>query len=314
MLLNPVSVSPLPSFRTSVSVRQKLLQLKPSTDIFAGLGGSGVGVLSTCVSDIDIFVIAPADRLEYITSVLRCDRFVDVEGRSRDWLTAIAPDIAQFSINISGAYPPFDFYDLRFLARAATCERWTTVDVIEQDLCTIEQGLRLAVMQWASAEYVNCYQDLYGLFCGGRFDEVRYRGGELAQKACLIALASRTLLDPSPKWAIRMALEQSDALLKEPVRQIVHTLFGSLGLCNRSIAESLLQLSRCIVGTAWLRGSTDIARVEDPPMKRQNTGIDLAWCPMGLPNFLTVFNVLTNSVHCCNSHFLEHFLAEAAPI
>ena len=168
----------------------------------------------------------------------------DVEVRDVVWLEQICAELTAFSPSVSGGPTQFTFWDIRFLARTVNGEEVVGCEELSVPIRAVARPLQEALAAFFSATYVSTYEDIVGLTLAGRYDEGILIAGELAQRACILALLQTTLVDPSPKWAISLLRESGSDLLQRAAAPLFRHLSGPP---SRAWAVRLLALANGVV-------------------------------------------------------------------
>jgi hypothetical protein len=291
----------------AIFTRELAFYILKKSELLLALGGSYTSNYRTPVSDVDLFVIADEEDIQTIQSHVPAIPKVDIETRSTLWLNEICHKLVSHQLSLSGHFPNFDIYDLRFLARVLVGERLISCDCINGTLGQIEAPLCRVLAQYQSILFTNAYQDVYGLYICGRFDEAVFVAPALIQAACLLALLNTDLVDPSPKWAIQRAMNSDRKSLSKLATSCAHHLRSVV--TSKDWVEGLLLLARAVVATSIInQGSHERIMLRDFSLDPK---LSLALAPMGLPAVLTILDVESLGVHVCNNAALEQMLYEA---
>ncbi len=273
-------------------------------------GGSQAIGAATLTSDEDIFIVFDGDMPDptIVNELRRRFRNVDIEQKdARSFISSIK-SISIEELSIQKGMPETDYWTLRFATRIAMGRTLVPWPEIETALHDIHDSLRLALLAFHSTQYLNVYQDVYGLWIGCRVDEAALLCGELASRCIAVCNLHFGLCDPATKWA----LLQSKLLLNEQTLrsttnlvQLVNSSFLStddiiariLMECNRSVASALARDYQSIPIFAGNDGEAKQLRQLSPEL-----------CISGYPAFTGAMNVVDRS---CRYLTLEHLEAIA---
>jgi hypothetical protein len=275
--------------------------------VLVAVGGSAVSERRNPTSDTDFFVIADPAILPMVQRLASKFPRSDVEARGLGWLDDICRKLECFTPSLNCGPSQFNFFDLRFLARILTGQLLVQDEVILSRIRSVEERLREALATFMSSFFVSTYEDIVGLAITTRFEEIPVIAGELAQRACLLALLQSRLVDPSPKWSLVMARDSPSPKLSRLAKGLIRHL-GSSGAENpKDWAIKLMCLTNSIIGTSMLevRSNTENYNVK---ARRADMNIEFeplpTYCLMGVPGYNTLIEMLENKIFTCNDSFL----------
>jgi hypothetical protein len=287
------------------------------------LGGSHTSGIATPASDIDLLVLTGAKELNWI-STLGALKKVDVEYRSLDWFEEFSRKLAPYSVNVSGALPPFNYMDLRFAARLALGKAILMRSDVEGWLSRIREPLRLALAQYYSTVYLNIYEDIYGFYLSEMYDCALLASGGLIQTAAELSLLQSILVDPAPKSAVA----RSGVVATKSVQQRLQNCVSHLGCFDAGDparwTRELLNGANSVIASASLptiwketcsSGSETFSFGADNEIGRQFA--DPTRCPFGLPGFPLILNIRSNGIEVANKAFLvgmSYWKGECGPL
>lgn len=272
--------------------------------VFA-LGGSSTTERRSRTSDTDLFAIAHRDVLPRLASIASSFPRADLEARDLEWLDGFCALLASYQPSINAGPSPFNFMDLRFLARILLGTIVVSQGTLRDDLETYREPLRVALATYMSSYYVGTFEDVAGLYLDGRYEDALLISGELAQRACLLALLQIALVDPAPKWSFAIARGGGVPELKRAAASMSRHL-RTFGTQSPDIwVQNLLRLANGLVATGILEGlneheSLDVSRICPLTL---NAGL----CVMGVPGYLTLLDVSKNTISVCNRALLHAF-------
>jgi hypothetical protein len=295
----------------AVFTPELVFHILKNPELLLALGGSHTTNYRTPVSDVDLFLIANEKSIDIVLSHVSAPPRVDIEARSTRWLNQVCDQIMSHQLSLSGRFPDFDPYDLRFLARVLVGERLVNCNAINETLRRVEGPLCRVLAQYQSVLFTNAYQDAYGLYICGRFDEVVFIASPLVQAACLLALLNTNLVDPSPKWAIQRAVDSNCTDLAKWAECCARHL-RSTATTGKDWGKALLLLARAVVAISLVdKNARRSIKVRE---FRAEPEISLALVPMGLRDVLTMLDVESLGVHACNNAALEQILYDASVV
>jgi hypothetical protein len=200
--------------------------------------------------------------------------------------------------------------DLRFLARILRGQVVVDEGGVREGLEPLREPLRIALATYLSSSYAVVYEDVVGLLLAERYSEIVPIAGELAQRACLLALLQTQLVEPSPKWALTLAASTGGERLRAGARRL-NTLLGRMDpAAPRAWAESLMRLCNAVVAMGRLRalGSPPDApapKAEDADWFRPE------WCLLGIPGHQVLLDTKANTLRVWNTPWLVCLAASA---
>ncbi|MFI6517605.1 nucleotidyltransferase domain-containing protein [Spirillospora sp. NPDC050679] len=261
-------------------------------DALVVVGGSLLTDCATPTSDLDLLVVGSPDEARAAAAALESPSAVDLEVRAPEWLPLLAERLHGFTPCAAGGPSPFDFFDLRFLARVLLGEV-----IAGSPPETLREPLRVALTDYFATWWSSTYLDVLGLYLAERPDEALVLVGELAQRACMVALLQERLVDPAPKWALRRCarhdgLASSARLLQRALcctEPDSSWLRGVLLACNRVVAASRAAQAANLVG--------DHA---PPPVE---------WCVLGRPDLNLLLDGSDGRLMIYNDAVLASYLA-----
>jgi hypothetical protein len=278
-----------------------------SGHILIAMGGSSLTELRTPTSDTDFFAIVDAFSLPKVKRLISSLSRVDLEVRDIEWLEAITARLLEYEPTVNAGPSEFSFWDLRFLTRISLGRVLIQQGEIADKIASVRDQLRMTLAAFFSSGFVTIYEDAVGLYLAERYEEVLPISGELAQRACLLALLQNCLVDPAPKWAITMALNSPN----KQIRAAAEVLLKHLGsYCEGSSIEwvkKLLRLSNRMVATgivASIGENNDLALRSYSDAHGAVVESQPEWCIMGVPGYQTMVNTKNNNILLCNLPFI----------
>jgi hypothetical protein len=287
----------------------------PEKDYLLAVGGSTVSGLSTPASDLDLFLVAaPGDEQAALRPLLEFLPPHDLEVRTLEWLSMVDPKLRDYSPPVNAGLSPFSWMDLRFLARIVRGRiLYGRGNLIEQ-IRSLEEPLRRALVAYVGTLYVMRYQDAYGLVAAGQSAYGVILAGELAQHACLLAALQLSLVDPSPKWAPQLAENLGSKLVCKNVQLLMRHLRKSSEADHKGWLVTLLNLSNAVIVAAIIEkgswNSEDARGWQDEPVVKQLD--DPRLCIMGVPGYLTLVDSISNKIFLANESFFFGLLTVGA--
>ncbi len=272
------------------------------------LGGSTLTALRTPTSDTDFFAIGAPRALSIARRIVSGLPKTDLEIRELPWLERLGEQLQAYHPPVHGGASPFAFVDLRFLARVLRGHAVVDEGGLLARIEPLREPLRRALATYLSSSYIVVYEDAVGLLLAGRYDEIPTIAGELAQRACLLALLQTQLVEPSPKWALSLAASAEDRRLRAGASRL-NALVGAYdAAAPRAWAESLLRLCNAVVAVGCLRAMRGVGSGAWPAAP--DTGeFQPEWCLMGVPSHQTLLDTRTNRVLVWNIPWLMRLAA-----
>lgn len=267
------------------------------------LGGSYGTTRETLTSDLDVFVIGEGGDYESYLARLQSHRIVDVETLSSSAFRIVRSQVENFVPDFSAELPSAPYDELRFLVRSLLGQ--IVQDCHLGDTTQLVEGARLVLAARAAAFYCNIFQDIYGLWCSGRYDDVVVRAGEITQWACMLALCQSQLVDPAPKWAPTLACADSLQVGRAAQRLMQHLSQFRDGT-GQHWTMTLLHRTNAVVAAAQLAARH---KVVDAGARLGSAASDY-WsdpsiCLIGVPGYLAVMDVREQTVTIGNEPLLS---------
>ena len=275
--------------------------------VLIALGGSSLTDLRTPTSDTDFFVIAAADLLPKAKRVISSRARTDLEVRDVEWLEAITARLLEYEPSVNAGPSEFSFWDLRFLTRIDLGHVLIQKGGVANKIASVRSQLRTALATYYSSGFVTIYEDAVGLYLAGRYDEILPISGEVAQRACLLALLQISLVDPSPKWAMSMARNSPNQQIRGGAEELLKHLGSYSESFSRQWVEKLLRLSNRMVAigvVSSLAEHNDLTTALHSDASGEVVESQPEWCVMGVPGYQTIVNTRNNKIMLYNLPFI----------
>lgn len=280
---------------SSDHVRERLLRnldhvAQPEGSLVV-IGGSILTDRATPTSDLDLLVVGSPELARAAVRSASWPKPVDLERREVTWLESLGQHLADYTPTATGTPSPFNLFDLRFAAR--TLLGRTVLGTPPQ---TLREPLRVALADYFSTWWGSTYQDVLGLYLAKRADEALVLVGELAQRACTVALLQLGLIDPAPKWALRQC-------------QRHHLLVGAADRLERALCcteptgawlREVLIAANHVVAVSRSAGSPHLTAdpCSPPPVE---------WCVLGRPGLDIILDASSGQLMVYNSAVLASY-------
>ncbi|WP_158685866.1 hypothetical protein [Achromobacter spanius] len=258
-------------------------------------GGSRALNASTVTSDRDIFIVFEGNTLDpdLKQGLLRHFSLLDIEARSASLLREALQTIEHGELSLQQGLPAADYWTLRFVSRLClgrTLVPWVS---IQAETAHARESLRRALLAYHSTLYLNCYQDVYGLFEGFRVDEAALMAGDLISRCIMVANLHFELCDPATKWALIQArrvqnvttLAASEALVRACRTGASLEGNGLLLACNKLVAHAITSTTASSLAVPMWAHAEGVASFKLPA----------CFCISGFPSFAGAINVIDRS-------------------
>lgn len=258
-------------------------------------GGSQVTGAATITSDHDFFIVHKAESFDPEIKIYLNRKYgkIDIEAMSEKIFCAALDKILNEELSLLQGLPSIDYWTIRFVARilmGTTISSWN--DLRDATLAAKEKLRRIA-LAFHATQYLNVYEDIYGLLKGGRTQEAGLLLGEVVSRCIAVANLHYDLCDPAVKWAVF----QARRLHTSRSMQAVDALLNYVG-CHphndRAVIEHSLRLCNALMACTLTREeSPDVSAVQ---VAVSDELLDLSFCIHGFPSFCGAMNVVERSI------------------
>ncbi|HKY42699.1 MAG TPA: hypothetical protein VJM50_06360 [Pyrinomonadaceae bacterium] len=275
--------------------------------VLIAMGGSSLTDLRTPTSDTDFFAIADADLLPKVKRLITSRKRIDLEVRHVEWLDSITARLLEYEASVNAGPSEFSFWDLRFLTRIYLGRVLIQKGGVADKIASVHSQLRTTLATFFSSGFVTIYEDAVGLYLARRYEEILPISGEVAQRACLLALLQTSLVDPSPKWAMTMARNSPNQQIRAGAEELLKHLGSYSESSSRQWVEKLLRLANCMVAigvVASLAENNNFTTALHSDASGEVIESQPEWCVMGVPGYQTIVNTRNNKIMLCNLPFI----------
>lgn len=271
--------------------------------VFSG-GSKSLG-WDTCTSDVDYYVIHKEPVDKNLHRRLNKGELSDIEYMEYSQFRDLSNRLGNYIPNLSGQYPPFNFFELRFIARCLLGKLVFGNPQMLEEVKHIQAFLRPACVSVYCSEWINSYQDAIGLLCDERIEEAILLLGNLTQLAFRLSASQFKLIDPSIKWGYQNLLSTQYVAIHKKTLSIINLL--RCVKCHRDGLALLLELNKLIIFSGL------IAEGNEELLSNGNADaigtIDINLCYMGMPKYYVFFHVQNRSFSLSNASYLSSYVA-----
>lgn len=257
-------------------------------------GGSQAIGAATITSDQDIFIIFDGEepQREIYSGILYRFPRADVEQRNSRAFTDTLKCIASDELSVQKGMPLTDYWALRFATRVMLGRTLVPWPEMESQLRATSDSLRRSLLAFHSTQYLNLYQDVYGLWIDNRHIEATLLLGDLAIRCISVCNFNFGLSDPATKWALLQSRHILDKVTLKSTEELVSLVTSGM-IDKGELIRKTLEACNCSIANALTRHSPLDVNTDVPPNSWGS--LPTEFCISGHPSFTGAINIIDRS-------------------